>query len=510
MSPLILHHHPDLVSRHLPGFRVENPLKIDSDQAAVISYFPYWSQGVLPDLEAARVFLARLGHASGTRVQLISSALALGSHFRNPGLMSESRFVPTRRHTAITRAWNRLEQLFRDHLPEEAFCTLRIPPCPLLEPDSLFGQLLEERLIPGLRLFDPPLQFLHPEDLGNAIRLAAVKQAKGTFHLAPKSILRSHLLRQRQGWRQGLPAVDESLRAAVQDLFRYPWTLSDDKARSSLGYNPAFDSFEAMGLTAAGPEEGKRLDPFGMDPDYIQTICGGLAGFIHRRYFRIEYQGEEHLPDNGRLVLLGLHRGFMPIDALMLLTHFVNDRNSHVRVPIHHTLLKTPLPFKFAALGGFPAYAENMDRIIQSNQWLLVFPEGVNGAFKLYSEAYEVSSHGFAETVACAIRNQTPIVPVLTIGSAEIFIVLKKLNWGWFQKKTSWPCLPIAPPFPLLPFPLPTKWRTRFLAPVHLEQKYDPADAEDTTITRRVGEEIRQQMQEEWLRMKAQRTSLWR
>ncbi len=554
MKSLILHRHPDRASRHFPGFSVEKPMDADPSHAPSISYFPHWTQGVLPDLEAARRLLKTLARHPGPQVRLISSALVLQNHYRNPGLMAESRVIPTRLHTPISRGWNELEQLFQDSLPADRLCILRIPPCPLLEPDSLFGSLAENRRLPAIRLFDPPLQFLHPKDLAQALALAEKAEANGVYHLAPDKVLRPRLLLERDGWRRGFPSamkkgphrpdeertgkdrvqdtvIDErcddissygttllpgsapvagarALQPAIKDCFRYPWTLSDDKARAELGYRPAHDSFEALGLPAATPGEAARLDPFGMNPDYVESHCKGFSGFIHNRYFRVEYRGEEHLPQDGKLILLGIHRGFMPIDGYMLMSYFMNRHRRIIRTPVHPSLLKTPLPFNFAALGGFPAHADNMDRIIQSEQWMLLFPEGVNGAFKLYRDAYQLSSQGFAEAAACAIRNRAPIVPVLTLGSAEIFPILKKLHWPWFQNKTLWPAFPLAPPFPLLPFPLPTKWRTHFFPAIHLERDYDPAAA-DTAVIQRVGSRIKEQMQDGLLELRQQRTSWW-
>lgn len=550
MKSLVLHQHPDRASRHLADFSVEKPMDADLSEVGCLSYFPQWTQGVLPDLGAARRLLKTLARNPGPRVQLISSALALQAHYRNPGLMTESRSVSARLYTPISRRWIELERLFQESLPSERLCILRIPPCPLLEPDSLFGSLAENRRIPVIPLFDPPLQFLHPEDLAQALILAEKADGKGIFHLAPDKVLRPRLLLRRDGWRRGFPPVmkkgllrlDEeagknkfpgegddkispfdktslpgkapvaeasALQSEIKDCFRYPRTLSHDKAHAKLGYRPTHDSFEALGLPAATPEEGERLDPFGMNPDYIRAHCKSFSRLIHDHYFRIEYQGEEHLPQDGKLILLGIHRGFMPIDGYMLLTYFMNRHRRIIRTPIHPSLLKNPLPFNFAALGGFPADAGNMDRIIQSEQWMLLFPEGINGAFRLYRDAYKLANQGFAEAAACAIRNQAPIVPVLTLGSAEIFPILKKLHWPWFQNKTLWPAFPLAPPFPLLPFPLPTKWRTHFLPAIHLQRDHAPSAASDRDVIQLLGSRIKREMQGSLLELRQQRTSWW-
>jgi hypothetical protein len=86
-------------------------------------------------------------------------------------------------------------------------------------------------------------------------------------------------------------------------------------------------------------------------------------------------------------------------------------------------------------------------------------------------------------------------VPFVTVGSAEIFPVLAKFNWRWWKEKSLWPCFPIAPPFPLVPFPLPTKWHTQFLEPLHIEQDYPPEAAHDMATVRAISQEVRTRMQ---------------
>ncbi len=510
--PVLLHPHPGIARDHFPDCRIQRPTEALPTDVDRIICFPDWIQGLLPDLASARTLVGGLKKRNPGRVTLVSSALFYGASCRNPGLMRETRVTPSRLLSPVPRAWRELEALFQEVFPGR-LTVLRTAPCPFIEPDSLFGTLLEQRRIPILHPFDPPLQFLHPRDLAHALDTAWETPAGETFNIAPSEILRPRLLAKARGWRTArlgsLYQGTAELKREVADCFRYPWTISLDKARIELGFSPAYGSFEALGLPAPLARERAQLDPFGMDPDYIANYCSGIAGFLHKRYFRVDYLGEERLPSSGNGILLGIHRGFMPFDALMLLVYFVTRRKEIIRVPSHQSLHKTPVPFNFAKMGGIPASADNIDRIIHSGQWVLLFPEGINGAFRLYKDAYRLGTSGFKETLECAIRNQVPIVPVLTVGSAEIFPILKKLQWKWMQNKTLWPAFPLAPPFPLLPVPLPTKWKTVFLEPLEIQGRYAPEDAGDRDITGRLGAEIRERMQAGLLELRAERESWW-
>jgi 1-acyl-sn-glycerol-3-phosphate acyltransferase len=116
---------------------------------------------------------------------------------------------------------------------------------------------------------------------------------------------------------------------------------------------------------------------------------------------------------------------------------------------------------------------------------------------------------GRDEYVKLALRHRAPIVPFVTVGSAEIFPVLAKIKWRWWKEHSLWPCFPIAPPFPLLPLPLPTKWHTQFLEPLHVERQYPPEAADDAATVRAISQEVRTRMQAAIDEMRQRRKSLF-
>jgi 1-acyl-sn-glycerol-3-phosphate acyltransferase len=459
--------------------------------------------------------LSEIKRAEPQHIVVVSSTLLYGASFRNPGMMKETRNLPPSRLSSISQEWHKLETEFRTAF-SAGLTILRAAPCPLVEPDSLFGQLLKRREMPRFRLFDPPLQFLHPNDLAHAIRAVMEHRLAShtTYNIAPSLVISPSLLVREHGWKKAdvsaLVKDIPQLNAQVKDLFRHPWTASYAAALKTLGYRPSRSAQEALGVRPPSAKERAMLDPFGMELRYIKKRCAGIAGFLHDRYFRIEYDGEQNLPRSKRGILVGIHRGFMPFDGLMLLNYFYTRHNAPVRILTHHALFKNPIPFNYRKLGGIPPTADNMDAVLQLGHWVGVFPEGVEGAFKYYKDAYKVGHFGRSEFVACAVRNQVPIVPFVTIGSAEIFPVLAKFHWKWLQRKTLWPCFPIAPPFPLLPVPLPVKWKTVFLEPVHVEQTYSPTDAHNQDRLIQLEEQIRTRIQAALLELRAARKTWWR
>jgi 1-acyl-sn-glycerol-3-phosphate acyltransferase len=276
---------------------------------------------------------------------------------------------------------------------------------------------------------------------------------------------------------------------------QYSWTVSGEKLRREVGVVPSHSSARAIvECTRRGSEAdaAAQFDDFGMDPGYIGRYCGHLFRFLHDYYWRVEIDGIAEVPREGRGVLVGMHRGFMPFDGVMALFALVTRRGRIPRFLIHPSLTKFPFLADFMAkLGGIMACQEHGDYVLQRDELLGVFPEGIRGAFTMYKRAYTLGKFGRDEFVRMALRNRAPILPFVTVGSAEIYPILRRVDWGWFKRYTEWPFLPIT----AAPFPLPSKWHTRFLPAMHVEKEYPPEAAEDPALVHRISLEVRQRMQ---------------
>lgn len=237
-----------------------------------------------------------------------------------------------------------------------------------------------------------------------------------------------------------------------------------------------------------------QLDAFGMDRDFIQSCSKTLLHFLRKYYWRIEAQGLEQVPHEGRAVLAGTHRGFMPWDAVMIL-HLIERHTGRVpRFLVHPGLLK----FAFTAnvirkLGGVLACRENADRILAANELLGILPEGVEGAFSLYRDAYKIGSFRRDDFVKIALCHRTPIIPFVIVGNAEILPMFARIKSRWWTRHLDWPYFPITT-FPMVPAPLPSKWHVQFLPAVDIE-RYPPEAARDRSVVKAISLEVRTAMQ---------------
>ncbi|MEA2559202.1 MAG: hypothetical protein QOH06_706 [Acidobacteriota bacterium] len=461
----------------------------------------------LPDLEEAAERLRACAAARPAKLVLISSAAVHSPRYSHPGHVGEAFRISG--GTPLARAWIELEALAERLLPPGSETLLTIlRPVAVLAPDSpdYLSRLLHGKFAFTLAGHDPTVQLLTPGDLAEAVALAVERGRPGIYHVAPDGAVPLRAALRHAGARRiPLPRTMQRLARAVTarlgwadpvgqlDVIRYSSTVSNRKIKDELGFEPS-----------AGDS---GFDPYGMDKDYIAAFGRTLFRFLHRHWWRIETRGLEHVPRQGRTVLVGIHRGFQPWDGVMILHTIATQVGRHPRFLMHPALIKFPFLANYMTrLGGIIACQENADWVLGNDELLGFYPEGIRGAFSMYRDAYKLKKFGRDEFVKTALRNRAPIIPFVTLGSAEAFPMLGKIEWKWFRKHTDWPFLPIAPPFLV---PLPSKWHTRFLEPMPIHLSHPPAAADDPAVVREISLEVRRRMEEALQDMLRKRKSIF-
>ena len=221
-----------------------------------------------------------------------------------------------------------------------------------------------------------------------------------------------------------------------------------------------------------------------------------LFHFLATRYWRIEIEGLGNLPRAGPAILVGTHRGFVPWDAIMTLHLVVRNTGRVPRFLCHPGLLKfRPIARMITGLGGVLACRKNADRVLNSGELLGILPEGVEGAFSLYRDAYKLGSFGRHDFVKLALLNRAPIVPVVIVGSAESLPMFARIKSRWWTRHLRWPYIPIST-FPWLPFPLPSKWHVHFLPAISAHREHPPEAARDRAVVSAISVKVRSCMQQ--------------
>lgn len=477
---------------------------------------------VIPDRDALRTTPKKmrrvLGENAGTRIVVISSAVVYQPDNHHPGMAIEDQCRLGRSGNALTRRWRRLEAAITEFSHRASVLILRPPAMPIRGGYDFFSRLFHGRWAAVLPGHDPGLQLMTPGELARAIVLAVSHRESGIFNLAAGEVvpLRRALRRAsvlpvpvprllQVAMRRLLGRFSGRVRTADHlDFIRYSWTVSGASARAAFGFEPA----GCDGAKSGDADTLPRRDEFGLDRRYIEKWSRTLLPFLHRVYWRVELEGIENVPRDGPVVLVGVHRGWVPMDAVLVVYDVLRHRGRVPRFLVHPGLLKFPFFFDFITrFGGLVACRENAEHILRTGGALGMFPEGVRGPFRLYRDAYRLGRFGNDEFLRAALRHRARIVPFVTVGSAEAFPIVGRLDWRWFKRWSEWPFLPVAPT--LLPLPLPSRWHTRFLPPLTEAETLDPNAADDPAVVRRLRETLRETLAGEMEAIRRRRPSPW-
>jgi 1-acyl-sn-glycerol-3-phosphate acyltransferase len=215
-------------------------------------------------------------------------------------------------------------------------------------------------------------------------------------------------------------------------------------------------------------------DPFGLDLRLRDRVKPAFR-FLHDRYWRVSVTGAANIPASGPVLLVANHSGAIPFDGAMIVTAVDKHRARPLRFLYDRFVGNLPpVDAFYRKVGGVPAKRENASALLEIGAPLLIFPEGVPGVAKTFSERYRLRpfSPGFARL---ALEHDVPIVPVAVVGAEEIYPVVGRAES--VGKAFGVPYLPLTPFFPVLgllgALPLPTKWHIRFGRPMRLSAPDD-------------------------------------
>jgi 1-acyl-sn-glycerol-3-phosphate acyltransferase len=241
-------------------------------------------------------------------------------------------------------------------------------------------------------------------------------------------------------------------------------------------------------------------DEWGFDEGFAEAVFP-LFEFLYESWWRVEVDGVRNVPAHGRGLIVANHAGSLfPFDATMLTTAIMKE----------HPLPRWPrfmvldwaftLPFLSAFMrrvGGIPASPHNAGRLLDQNELVMVFPEGVKGTGKPFSERYRLQRFGRGGFVEIALRSGAPIVPAAVVGAEEIYPKIG--DSPTLARAVGAPFVPITPTFPWLGplglVPLPSRWRIEFCEPIEVEA-FGPAAADDRRVVFDLSEQVRETIQD--------------
>jgi 1-acyl-sn-glycerol-3-phosphate acyltransferase len=240
-------------------------------------------------------------------------------------------------------------------------------------------------------------------------------------------------------------------------------------------------------------------DEWGFDEDFADLVEPFFA-FLYDRWWRVKVEGAHRVPGHGRALLASNHAGILPWDATMISVALLREHPlpRHPRFLVLNWAFDLPWISAFIRkVGGVVASPYNALRLLEQDQLVAVFPEGVKGTGKPFAERYRLQRFGRGGFVEIALRAGAPIVPVAVVGSEEIYPKLADVPA--LARAIGAPFFPVTPTFPWLgplgAVPLPSKWRIEFCEPIATAH-YGADAANDRGLVLELTDQVRETVQQ--------------
>jgi 1-acyl-sn-glycerol-3-phosphate acyltransferase len=280
---------------------------------------------------------------------------------------------------------------------------------------------------------------------------------------------------------------------------------------------PALKTFSDLYIKAAqaqtGTLTGRSLQE--RDPKVLDQLLP-VWEWLYHHYFRVSSDGWEHIPAAGRSLLVGTHNGGLaaPDMFMMMCEWYRRFGTERLAYGLMHPKVWQAFPdlAKLAVQGGaLQARPPMAIAALRQNASVLVYPGGIQDVFRPYSMRHKVLFHNRQGFIKLALREEVPIIPLVSCGAHETFMVLtdlyplfKQLN----EQGMPW-ILGIDPEVlplylglpwgmaigPLPHIPLPVKIHFRVCAPITFE-RYGPNAAQDREYVADCYEQVCFQMQQ--------------
>jgi nucleoside-diphosphate-sugar epimerase len=221
------------------------------------------------DHRTLRAVLSAAGDVGVEHVTLVSSAMVYGAWPNNPVPISED--APVRPNPSTVFAVRKADAertllAWRDAVPTRRVAILRPAAAAAESGSSLIGEAMLAAAPIRTGTDDPPVQFVHLEDLASAVVIAAADRLDGAFNVAPDGWLSATELRALLGARPKIRVpiplprrldrhvsrrVGRPMPTGLLPYTRYPWVVANDRLRAH-GWRPRYGNDQVFVAADAG------------------------------------------------------------------------------------------------------------------------------------------------------------------------------------------------------------------------------------------------------------------
>lgn len=183
-----------------------------------------------------------------------SSTTIYGAHSDNPEWLNEKSVIRPKDDFQYALDKAESEALIKDfNSNNKTIKTLILRGCPVMGPnaDNFISRAFQKPVLIGIKNYNPPLQFIHEDDVVELMGLCMQKKFTGTYNIAGNGTMKwsemAELIQARMiklpsfllyfltefTWQSRLQSESNS---AGLDFIKYRWTVSTQKIKAKLNY----------------------------------------------------------------------------------------------------------------------------------------------------------------------------------------------------------------------------------------------------------------------------------
>ena len=254
----------------------------------------------------------------------------------------------------------------------------------------------------------------------------------------------------------------------------------------------------ALGPSGPAGSVARDVDRLVNEPARVRALTKGIFGIANALaplvdLARIYVDGLEHLPRDGRFLLVGNHT--VSGSAEIVLIPYVVHRELGVRVRglANRQFAATKGLFRdvLEAAGAVPGSPETCDELMRQGDAVLVFPGGGRDMLKFKGEEYTLQWERRSGFARMAVAHGYPIVPVGLVGGDDVYRSMVERGGAWESRSrglgerlhgVSGVGVPIVRGWGPTLLPRPQRMYLRFAPPITTSQT-PRADAETWIAT---------------------------
>ena len=253
------------------------------------------------------------------------------------------------------------------------------------------------------------------------------------------------------------------------------------------------------------------------EPQIIEQLMPFFS-LVYQYYFRVQTDGWEHIPQTGKVLLIGSHNGGLAAPDTVMMTYdwfrkFGTERLAYALMEPKIWEFFPGLARLATQVGTIRPHPDLVRSAIRRDAAVLIYPGGAKDVFRPHSLRNKIHFHGHKGFVKLALQEEVPIIPFISHGAHSTLIVLadiypqlqqldNKLGLPWLRGID----LGVFPIYlglpwgigvgPLPNIPLPLKLHTRVCPQITFE-RYGESVARDRTYVEQCYHQVWEQMQRE-------------